>query len=85
MVTDNDSKYNITKNNKDEQKLENTLSGYLKKLEEYLDELGITRFDCSQINFDNLKVIRHRGFAVVYHVELQGLNCTIKRLKNNIY
>ncbi|CAG8794940.1 6092_t:CDS:2, partial [Racocetra persica] len=54
MATDNDSKYNITKNNKDEQKLENTLIG-------------------------------HGGFAVVYRVELQNLNCVIKRLKINIY
>ncbi|CAG8740199.1 6878_t:CDS:2 [Racocetra fulgida] len=85
MSTDNNSKDNITENNRDEQKLENECDfqfnninfnelafEYLRKLEEYLNELKITKFDYSQFNFDDLKIIGHGGFAVVYSAELQA-------------
>ncbi|CAG8534372.1 5837_t:CDS:2 [Cetraspora pellucida] len=60
---------NVIGNDGDEQRLENPSYEYLRRLEEYLDELEITRFDSSQFKFDNL----------------QGTNYAIKRLKNNIY
>ncbi|CAG8833857.1 43049_t:CDS:2, partial [Gigaspora margarita] len=85
MSTDNNLKLNSIENNEDEQKSENASLGYLRQLEEYLNELKITRFDCSQFNFDDLKVIGQGGFAIVYFIELQGVNYAVKRLKNNIY
>ncbi|CAG8688773.1 1744_t:CDS:2, partial [Cetraspora pellucida] len=53
---------NVKGNNGDEQRLDNPSYEYLRRLEEYLDELRITRFDSSQLKFDN--VIGHGGFAV---------------------
>ncbi|CAG8833182.1 44249_t:CDS:2, partial [Gigaspora margarita] len=85
MATENNLNNISTENNGGEQMSEYASSGYLRKLEEYLTELKITKFDSSQFNFDNLKVIGQGGFAIVYFVELQGVNCAIKRLKNNIY
>ncbi|CAG8778364.1 12565_t:CDS:2 [Dentiscutata erythropus] len=72
MATDNNLNHNSKENNRGEQMSENTSSEYLRKLEEYLTELKITKFDCSQINFDNLKVIGQGGFAIVYFVELKA-------------
>ncbi|KAF0480855.1 glycosyltransferase family 2 protein [Gigaspora margarita] len=82
MSVNNNSELNDSENKIDDKNLEKTTSGYLEKLEKYLNELDIKRFDYSQCK--DLKRIGQGRVSVVYLVTFQGEKYALKSLVNNL-